>query len=358
MHYTARLSYTQDMLSLDDSKNLIISIAKWGGITLVGILLLIGAYRGGRYLLNVFFPKTPAAPQVAFGKLPPILFPQNTSNQQFTYRIDTVSGNLGTFSDRATIYKIAPPIPNLLNLQTARNLLAGTSFGLDETPLTDTVYSWGDTLRPDKKIIYNIVSSDFTITSNYFSYADLLTVPPVNQSDAIETAVNFLTKLSLYPLDIDEEKTASQLLSMQGSNIFAATSPSTAQLVRVDFFQKDVNKLPVVYPHPPFSTMHFLLGGNRTSEIVDAAFSHQIIGQDKTTYPIKNVQQAFDLLKNHKTYIAGYFGTQTEIRIKDIYLAYYLGEEKQHYLIPVYVFSGKDGFTAYVPAVSDTWMLK
>ena len=87
-------------------------------------------------------------------------------------------------------------------------------------------------------------------------------------------------------------------------------------------------------------------------------FSHQVVSQENTTYPIKNVSQAFDLLKKNKAYIAGYFGTQTEIRIKDIYLAYYLGEEKQQYLMPVYVFSGKDGFTAYVPAVSDTWMLK
>lgn len=358
MHYTARLSYTQDMISLDESKNIIISIAKWGGVLVVGILLLIGAYRGGRYLMSVFFPKTPAAPKVAFGKLPPVLFPQNTSNRQFTYRIDTVSGNLGSFADRVIINKIAPPIPNLLNLQTTRNLLQQTSFSLDETPLTDTVYSWGDTFRPDKKITYNIVSGDFSITSNYFSYADLLTVPPVDQSDAVEESVSFLTNLNLYPLDLDEERTTSQLLSMQGSNIFAATSPSTAQLVRVDFFQKDVNKLPIVYPHPPFSTMHFLLGGKGTNEIVDAVFSHQVIGKENTTYPIKNVQAAFDLLKKNKAYIAGYFGTQTEIRIKDIYLAYYLGEEKQQYLMPVYVFSGKDGFVAYVPAVSDTWMLK
>lgn len=357
LHYTVRLSYTQDMLTLHDANDLIKATAKWGGIALVGFLLLFGIFKGGAFLVKVLFPKEPAPPKVAFGKLPPLIFPKTTT-PQLTYRLDTVTGGLGSFSDRLNVYKIIPPVPNLLNLQTTRHLLQSTPFVLDESPLTDTVYSWGDTNRPDKKISYNIVSSDFSITSNYFSYTDLLTVTPVMQQDAIAATIKFLKDLNLYPLDLDEKLTTTQLLSMQGANIFAATSPSTAQLVRIDFFQKDVNKLPIVYPHPPYSTMHFLLGGRNTSELVDAGFSHQTVGTDNTTYPLLTVQQAFDLLKNHKAYIASYFGHDTNVSIKDIYLAYYLGEDKQQYLMPVYVFAGKDGFVAYVSAVSDIWIQK
>lgn len=356
LHYTCVFTYTQGMPSLYETTSFTKTILKWVGIVvgiIVGIVLL---YRGGKLLATVLFPKKPAPPTVAYGKLPALIFPQSVSTTPFTYNLDTITGTLGTFPDRANVYKTFTPVPNLLNLQNARDALSQTTFRGAETKITDTQYSWGDTLRGDKTISMNIISGDFTISSNYFTYPDLSPESLINTQTAIGTVTDFLSDLNLYPSDFDDTKTTTQLLTVQGTSVFAAASVSTADLVRVDLFQKDLNKIPVVYEHPPYSSIHFLVGGPQTSEILEGAFAHQsIITNEAATYPLRTVSEAYDLLKEHKAYVASYYGSSNQVSIKNIYLAYFLTEAKQKYIMPVYVFEGKDGFNAYVPAITNAW---
>ena len=42
--------------------------------------------------------------------------------------------------------------------------------------------------------------------------------------------------------------------------------------------------------------------------------------------------------------------------IKKIYLAYYLSEQRQNYLMPIVIFEGNNNFYAYVQAVQDEWI--
>lgn len=346
------------MPTLHDSTELTKNIAKWGGLGVAGIFLIIILIRGGIFLFTKLFPKPAPAPQVAFGKLPPILFPESIDQKKFSYQIDTVTGGLGSFSDRATVYKTAQKAPNLLDLKQVRDATAQTSFNSGDIPITSTQYSFLDTLRPDKKLNINIVSRDFSIQSNYFSYEDFSPTNVLDENKVIETAVDFLTSFGLYPLDLDVNKISTQLLSIQGSSLFAATSVSTAQLARIDFRQKDLNKIPVVYPHPPQSTMHFLIGGKESDEIVEGLFVHQSASDETTTYPLISPQKAYQMLKEKKAYVGSYFGTNPDIVIKSVYLGYFVGEEKQDYILPVYVFEGKDGFFAYVSAVDPIWIIQ
>ncbi|MBI5045097.1 MAG: hypothetical protein HZC02_04160 [Candidatus Levybacteria bacterium] len=344
------------MPTLHDSTELTKNIAKWGGLAIAGIFLIIILIRGGIFLFTKLFPKPAPPPLVAFGKLPQILFPESIDQEKFNYQLETITGGLGTFSDRANVYKTAQKEPNLLDLAQVREAALNTTFNSGEIPVTSTEYSFLDTQRPDKKLNVNIVSRDFNVQSNYFSYEDLEPENFVDQEKISETAINFLTNFGLYPLDIDENKTTIQLLSIQGSSLFAATSVSTAQLARIDFQQKNLNKIPIVYPHPPQSTMHLLIGGKDNDEILEGVFFHQSISDTVTTYPLLDVQKAYQLLKDHKAYVGSYFGTNTNIIIKSVSLGYFIGEQKQEYVMPVYVFEGKDGFFAYVSAVNPQWI--
>src|SRR6266404_5428692 len=114
---------------------------------------------------------------------------------------------------------------------------------------------------------------------------------------------------------------------------------------------------PIIYPHPPYSTMNFLVAsGENQATVVSAIYNHQTVNlqPDKNaTYPIKSAQQAFDDLKNGKGYIASYNGSDSQILISNIFLAYYIGVTDQDYLMPVIVFQGQNGFFAYVPAVTN-----
>ncbi len=344
------------MATLYETTSLIKTILKWGSIAIGGIIVLILLYRGGRWLATVIFPKKPDPPKVAFGKLPIVIFPDNISQTPFTYSIDTVSGTLGSFPDRATVYKTDSPVPNLLNLQNARASLTSTPFIGAENKVTDTEYSWQDIKRDDKSLTMNIVSKDFTINGNYLTYPDLTPTVQINPEAAVTMVTKFLQDIGVYPLDFDETKTTTQLLNLNNTSLVAATSVSDAELIRVDLFQKDLEKMPIMYDHPPFSSTHFLLGGANTNEILEGSFTHQGISDESSTYSMRSGNYSFNSRKQNKAYIASYYGNREDISIKNIYLAYYMSSQKQNYVMPIYVFEGKDGFYAYVSAVSDTWV--
>jgi len=187
------------MPSLYETTSLTKTILKWFGIIIGSILLIVLLYRGGKLLASILFPKQPDPPKVAYGKLPTIIFPDSVTKQPFTYTLDTISGTLGNFPDRVNIYKTISPTPNLLNLQNARNNLTTTRFTTDETYITDTQYSWRDNLRNDKVLSMNIVSNDFTISSNYLTYPDLTPSQIINPSVAIDAATSFLGKSHSLP---------------------------------------------------------------------------------------------------------------------------------------------------------------
>ncbi len=357
MHYTSAITYTQGMPTLYQATSLTKNILKWGGIGLGVLMVLILLFRGGKLVANSLFPKKPIPPKAAFGKLPAIIFPESVTDQSFTYSLDTVTGSVDSFADRANVYKTIPPVPTLLDLKTTRNYVASAGFNSSETIITDTQYSWRDSQQIDRLLTINIVSKDFTISSNYLNYPDLTPIGEVDPADAIEKTTEFLKKISLYPMDFDPSKIATQLLTLQGNTLFASTSLSTAQLVRVDLFQNDVNKFPIMYSHPPYSSMHFLIGGHNSGQILDANFSHQQIGKENTAYPIISGETAYTMLKDGKAYIASYYGDNSDITIKSIYLAYFMSDKKQDYLMPIYVFEGKDGFFAYISAVTSDWIL-
>jgi len=342
------------MPTLHDTTDGIKKIAKWTGIGLGCILVIFLIIQGSAFFIKTFFPKPATPPQQAFGKLPKIIFPTSITNLPKSYRLDTVSGNLGQFSDRTNVYKVLSDVPTLLDLQKTRAALSKTPFTSNETYITDTEYSWVDSDRVDKKITTNIVSNDFTITSSFQTYPEIIATSSIDPASGVEQATDFLKKLSLYPLDLTPEKTTTQLLAIQGTSIFAASSLSTAQLVRVDFFQSDINKLPIMYPHPPKSLLYLLIGGFRTDEILEGTFYHQTISSESSTYPIISVQDAYDILKKGDAYFASYYGSSTIISIKNVYLGYFLGESKQDFIMPIYVFEGRDGFFAYVSAVQNT----
>jgi len=344
------------MPSLHETTSLTKNIIKWGGIVLGVILLLILLYRGGKIIASALFPKKPVAPTAAFGKLPTIIFPENVSTSKFTYSLDTVTGDLGDFPDRANVYKMIPPVPTLLDLKTTRTQLNLAGFNSNETIITDTQYSWRDARQTDRKITINIVSKDFIITTSYLNYPNLSPSGEVDPQDAAKVATDFLQQLLLYPSDFDPTKTATQLLTLQGTTLFASSSLSTAEMVRVDLFQKDINKFPIMYAHPPYSSMHFLIGGQNPGQILDASFSHQAVGKESTSYSIIPVNDAYTQLKEGKAYIASYYGNSSNITIKDVYLAYFMSEKKQDYLMPIYVFEGKEGFFAYISAVRNDWI--
>jgi hypothetical protein len=202
----------------------------------------------------------------------------------------------------------------------------------------------------------DIITNNFTLTSDFTSNQALLSKNLTNEKDSIKTATDFLAKINLLPADIDTSKTKTSFFAIQNGITVQVTSLSNAKAIGIDFFQKDFNSMPIIYGQPNSSTLNFLVGPG--GEIAQAQYFYQTPTSESATYPIKTSAQAYADLQNGIAYIASYDGSSTSVSINNATLAYYMSSEAQNFLMPVIVFEGSDNFTAYVPAVTDGWINK
>ncbi|MDO8657516.1 MAG: hypothetical protein Q7K55_02150 [Candidatus Levybacteria bacterium] len=345
------------MISLHDTSEDIKEISKWGGILIATIVTVVLLFKVGGNIKEVFWPTQKPGPTVCFDKLPDINFPQNNVIEKFNYIIDTKSGNLPSFPDRVNIYDIIQPTPNFLDLSRAQEKTSRIGFREKGSLISDTLYRWTEETAPFREIKYDILSLDFSFTSNFMSDPDVLSGNP-DESSSIPIAQSFLSDLNSFPIDIDMAKTKTTLLSISNSELIPAEKPSVANIIRVDFYPKDVDNTPLFFTHPPYSLINVLISDRELgTKIVEVNFSHKNLGTKSCTYPIKTADKAFLELKSQKAYLASFPETGKEIPIKDAFLAYYVSENPQKYLIPVIVFRG-EGFYAYVRAITDEWISK
>lgn len=361
------------------------------------ILTLVIFFQIGVFLKNVFFPPKIDPPSLQYGALPSIVFPPSVETGELKYFLNTETGQLPEFPDRLQVFPIIRPEQGLDNLETAKSKVLLMGFKspegdpFPEVRIDNILYEWNNPFNIQKKVVFNIRTFDFNITSNYAQANSTIEARYLsNQDAAINTVQAYLTKLDQFYPDIDIDKTKNQdnskkhitypeiySINPQTEQLFPATALSSANVIRVDLYQKDIEyelnakqtstergmrsekkQFSILYPKPPYSTMNFLVAsGISEQDIVQAEFTHQAIdlnSEIKATYPIKTAQQAFDELNAAQGYIAkaDNIGSDRQININNVYLAYYMGKEYQDYLLPIVVFEG-EGFFAYIPAITD-----
>ena len=342
------------MPTLSKAKSQTKTILAWAGISITIIFLFVMGTRFLNIVKDILTPPPP--PQASFGKLPPISFP-NQPKENITYTLNTLTGFLPNFSDRAKVYKITISQPTLLALDKTREKVAKIGFTSNETRIAEDVYQWAEQDPLQKRLTVNIFSLDFTLSSIYLVTPTLQTLDSHEKDSAISTAKSFLNNISQFSEDLDIEKTKTTIYSIEKGVLSPTSKFSDAKIIKVDFFQKDLDKLPIYYENGIGSTMNFIVGKqNNELKVIDARFSHKNISQEQSTYAIKSAPYAFTELKEGKAYIAYKDPNIVEITIKKVFLGYYVGEGDQDFLMPVVVFEGDNDFIAYVSAVKDEWI--
>lgn len=348
------------MLTLNQATDITKKLAIWTAIIIGTLITVIILYRTGIWLKNIISPTPPLPPTVSYGLLPRMDMPINLGNRSYSYTIDTVTGELPKFPDRAKVFKIVPLSINLLALKKTGQDVAKAGFTNGPARVEGNIYQWTDPISSiGKKINVDIFSSEFSIISTFLNDPNIqngINLP--SPDEAIRLAQNFLSAIEVFPNDI--KTTKPYYYSIQDSQIASASSFSDAQVIEVDFFQNDIDELPIYYPRPYNSTMNIFIGGGETRpQILQAQFFHQEVSTESATYPIKTAEEAFTELKDGKAYIANpAIPGKNEISLKDISLAYYMGDKTQDYLMPIIVFKGADGYIAYLSAVRDEWINK
>lgn len=332
---------------------------KWGGIAIGALIILFIILKILLFAKELILPSPPPAPTILFGKLPKTYFPGGI-NKDFSYSIDTITGDLPSFPQSTKVYKMEEKGPDILAVEHASQKVSGLGFDSHPQQISDFVYKWGNSSPPQQNLILNIKLEEFNLSSSFLSYEDKLSSQNFTRKEqAIEGATNFLQTLDLYPKDLDEEKTKVEFSSLSGGVIKPTTRIVTSNLATVYFFQKSKDDVPIVYPQGGNSTMRLMVGsGQLSGTVLDGKFSHQNILDTSSTYPIKTATEAFDDLKNGKGFVASYGGQDSNVAIKNVYLALYYEGRIQKYLAPVIVFEGENNYVAFVPAVKDEWIDK
>lgn len=348
------------MTSLHKVSESIKKLGKFITFLAIGVIIFLILLNIGKSFKEHFYPTPPPAPTVSFGKLPSTDFPSSNFTNDYSYSLNTLTGQLPNFPPQLAVYKIIVPSPNILASQNTKEKVSKIGFLGEPIPLSDSIYRWFDSKPPVRTIDVNIFSLNFNLFSNYkFDQIILSGNKLPSENDAIDTANKFLSSLFSLPPDLDINKTKTALFSIVNGKLVSATSLSSAQVVRVDYFQGKINNLAINYPNPPFSVMNVFVGGGKFEpQVVEANFFHQNISQVLATYPLKTSSEAFSELKKGGAYIASSYGNEKNIVIKEVSLGYFLGNKPQNYLMPIFVFKADNGFFAYISAVRDEWINK
>jgi len=301
------------------------------GLSIVGLIFLTILFNVGVSIKQNFFPAPPPPAAAAFGKLPQIPFPPNTIKIDFSYTINTVSGFLPTLADRANVYKMLVPQPDLLALQRAEQKAAEMDYTDTPVSLSSTLYQWYSQKNLPQTLTMDIITNNFKITSNFYQDSTVIAADKLpDETRAISMLKDFLSRGEAFSADIDETKSKVTFWNIVGNTLIPASSLSRAQVLRVDLFLKDFNNLPVLYPIPTYSIINAFIGsgpdvaGQSSPEILAAEFAHQNIQEENnSSYGVKTTAQAFEDLKNGNAYFASSTPGEKKVIIKSVYLAYF-----------------------------------
>jgi len=326
---------------------------KYGGVALGVFFVIYMIIKGGSLVQTVFFPKPPPPPTEALGKLPRLTFPAGgTPGIQF--KISTINGFLPKFPDRLNVYTIIQQEPDLLALENTRRALANSDFTEGQIKLSDTLYQWTQ-FRTGVIMQYDILSKDFTLTSNYLndpSFASNSTMPDENRVKG--DVIDFVSSISKKSSNIDREKTKVEYLVLENGSLIPADNLIKAKYAKVTLYQSDVDEIPMIYDAPDESILSFVVSyPARGFQVLEGIYYNHEPNLDETSdYPIKTAAQALEELKLGNGYMINP-SNLTTVDITDVELRYYLTKNNIGFLMPVIVFTGIN-FYAYVEAIPTT----
>ncbi len=175
---------------------------------------------------------------------------------------------------------------------------------------------------------------------------------PRSSDEAITTARSFFNNFNLSNKEFPDNKIGTANLRFGASDLVPAPSLSSSDLVRVDFWRADVDKLPIL-PIADGKSQVVAQVGNRG--VVGAKMNIYNLERFKfATYPLKGVEKAYTELQNG----LGVFNSTPAdpFEITDVGLGYIESSKTSNFLEPVYIFTGRGSLKAFIGAVDDAWI--
>lgn len=336
-------------------------VVKYGSVVLVILIFSKVIIEGAIAFWKKIHPPAPPAPTVIFGKIPAIEFPPKENIGGLEYVLETPTGALPEFPDRAKVFFVPYQRPNLLALDRAKQEAKLMDFTNEPLKLSEKMYKWIKANNELATLEMDVFSGSFTYNYNWQLDQNILSGKSLPGKEQAKTeAINFLKKVNILEDDLLNGRAEVEYLKLSGSSLMPAVSPSEANFCRVDMFRQNVDELSVLTATQTKGIVTIMFSGIYQYEkrVVKVEFNYFPIKYDSMgTYPIKTAATALQELKMGQGFIARWSGSGSSVVIRRIYLAYYDSEKPQNYLQPIIVFEGDDNFFGYVSAVTAEWNL-
>ncbi len=287
-----------------------------------------------RYLASL--PPPEEKPDMKFGLLPKLTLPKsNISSSNFSYSLDTKTGNLPDFPKVAKIFFMPKSQTGFLAPDKAQGL--AEKFDLKGPPeiISETKYKFKDKTR----------SLLIDLDSGNFAYQQEATATALQALDPDDKRLvdNFKNLLSA-KISLPEEIKTGQF------KLIKASDNLTSQIL---VWPQNVDEKPIITPTFINSLINANLGGrgDNISDYLSLNYTYWPVDQTTfSTYPIKTGQQAFEELQSGQGIVI-IEPPKPQVSITSVYLGYYEDQNYQTFLQPVVVFEGPN-FVAFVDAIA------
>lgn len=347
------------MSTLTETASLTRKVLLYGGIGFSIFFVLFLTVRAIASWWQVTHPPKPLPPNVRFGQIAVLKFPQTKTQPKLSYKLETIDGVLPKLQDIAKVYSVPKPLRNLLSLSKSREFAARLGFKTEPNEIIQNIYQWNEPQYP-RVLKRDVVSGNFILTYDYVTDFSVFTEKKLpTTKEAISETRSTLQGLGIYDSGFSDGRVETSFWKFAGGKLVPALSFSEANAVRSDFFLNDIDGLPVLPSGYKQAPVYFILSGSQTTEKRTLELHYTFWPIDKNdfaTYPLKTPQEAWDELQAGKGYVASLGGVTKQAVIRSITLAYFYLEDYQPYFQPIYVFEGDSDFAAYVPAISSQWV--
>lgn len=342
------------------------TVGKFAAIGLVIILFLFFSYRGIIFINSILNPPQVAPPDMKFGDLVSTL-PVQASKPSYLYEIDTITGSLPTFPSRLRVYKTVTPEPDLLGVQKARDAVSQLDYIVNqEQVIQANEYRWPNAVGGS--ITYNTLYKTFDFTSGIGLEEQEYRFNP-NDRTIMSQTLQFIRQLGSDTTDIDPENLTPKFFRSSGTTLVPESDISKAYIAKLDLYQKDVavdpfilrtdtsqtiESLPIFYEDAETPNQSFIVkAGSRNVQFVSGTYNYfPVDTTEYGMYPLKSSAQAYDDLQSGDAYILTTNTTTGTVDITEMNLGYFIPKTPVEYVMPIYIFKGKD-FLAYVNAIGE-----
>ncbi len=329
-------------------------------ITLSAIAIVLGTvsfigYKIWHAYYLAHLPPVEEKPDTKFGLLPPLDFPPSAvASSNFSYSIDTSTGNLPKvgkdpgFEKLVKVYFVTKTFATLLSAEKSQNL--AEKFNIKTVPqvLSETKYLFKDN---NKTLTVDLDSGNFSFTKEAtISAKESLD----DDNKLISDFETNLQRLGVFKEEFKNGRTRVLLLKNDSGKFTPTELRAEAAAAVISLWPSNIDGKAIFTPQFNISLINSLVykSADSLQNYLSLNFTYYPIDTSTfATYPIKTTEEAFEDLKRGKGIVV-IEPTKAQVSITSVYLAYFLPENYNPYLQPIFVFEGPH-FAAYAPALSE-----